>query len=415
MCSDYSFDTRLIVNEQKENEVEAGAVNKPIYQSSAFAYSSAEELADVFQGRRGGYTYSRLSNPTTASLEAKMNSLEEGRGAVSCSSGMAAVATTLLSLVEAGDRIIAGSGLFGGTYNFLTEELQHWGLETTFVSPREVDQFERHLDEETRLIFLETLGNPGLEIPDIEKIAVLSHRYNLPLIVDNTLLSPYLFRPGESGADVVIYSTSKYVNGHASAIGGMIIDTGNFSWSRAGIPALSGYEKYGSRAFLARLRKSTHRNLGGCSAPFNSFLTELGLGTLALRMERHCENANELAHYLQKRPGVKKVNYPGLTSHPDHKLARASFQNKFGGLLTFELQDRRQCFRLLDELELAENLANLGDIRTLVIHPESTIYCNITEREQRQLGVTPGLIRVSTGLEDSKDIVADFARALDQL
>lgn len=412
MSKDYKIDTRLV---QEDESFEEGAVNKPIYQSTSFAYQTAEELARVFTGKAAGFTYSRLNNPTNAAFEAKIARLEGGIGAVSCASGMAAISTAILSLVEQGDRIVAGNSLFGGTYNFLKNDLTRWGIKTVFVEATDPESYQEAINDQTRLVYVETVGNPKLDIPDIRVISSIAHNAGVPLVVDNTLMTPYLFKARDFGADIVIHSTSKFINGNASSIGGIIVDLGTFNWQDGNFPLLKDYLQYGSFCYLAKIRQDLFRNLGGCASPFNIYLNSLGLGTLAVRMDKHCDNARKLAEFLQEKDGIKRVNYPGLPSHPDHEVARRQFKGKYGGLLTFELEDEAASFKMINNLQLAKNLPNLGDIRTLVIHPASTIYSNVSPEKQRELGVTPGLIRISVGIENPEDIINDFDRALSSL
>lgn len=412
MSRDYQFETKVLLNKSKE---EKGAVSPPIYQTNAFEYETAEELEKVFKGQARGFNYTRVGNPTNNQFEEKIRELENGVGALSTASGMAAIATAVLGLVEAGDEIIAGNSLFGGTYSFFKKDLERWKIKCNFVETTELEEYRQAITAETKLIFVESLGNPKLDIPDIKELAELAHRHDLPLILDNTLLSPYLFRAKDYGVDIVVHSTSKFINGSSNSIGGVIVDTGNFNWIKSDNPLLAEYLKFGPFAYLAKLRQDIFRNLGPAASPFNSFLNNLGVETLPLRMEKHCSNALKLAEFLESAPGVKKVNYPGLKSSPYHELAAEQFDNRFGGLLTFEVENKREAFKLINELKLARNLSNLGDLRTLVVHPQSTIYHSLTKEEQQQLGVRSGMIRVSVGIENPDDIVLDFKEALAEL
>ncbi|MEJ6949806.1 O-acetylhomoserine aminocarboxypropyltransferase/cysteine synthase family protein [Natronospora cellulosivora (SeqCode)] len=409
MLDDCSFDTKLI---HFNSEIEEGAVNKPIYHSTSFAYDSAEELANVFQQKAQGFTYSRINNPTIASFEKRIADLEGGLAAVACSSGMAAIATAILSLVEKGDEIVAGNSLFGGSYSFLNKDLRSWDIQTVFVESTDIDAYKKAINKNTKLIYLETVGNPKLDIPDIKALSKLAHENNLPLVLDNTFMTPYLFKAKDWGADIVIHSTSKYINGSANSIGGIIVDLGTYQWSKGVINTVKDYLKFGPFAYLAKIRQDIFRNLGVCTSPFNASYNMLGLDTLALRMEKHCDNAMKLAKFLDDEDLPLKVNYPGLEKHPQHQLARKQFGDKYGGILTFELENQEASFNLINSLKLAKNLANIGDIRTLVIHPASTIYCNLSEEEREALGVSPGLIRVSVGIENADDIIKDFKQAL---
>lgn len=412
MYREYRFDTRLI---HEFDDFEEGAVNKPIYQSTSFSYKSAEELASIFQKEAQGFIYTRINNPTIAAFETKMTSLEDGLGAVCCSSGMAAIATAVLSIVEQGDEVIAGNSLFGGTYNFLQKDLGAWGIKTKFVEATNPEAFLEAITGRTKLIFIETVGNPKLDIPDVEAISGIAHQHGIPLMVDNTFMTPYLFKAKDYGADIVIHSTSKFINGSANSIGGIIIDLGTFKWPAERYPVLSDYQKYGPYCYLAKIRQDIFRNLGVCASPFNTFLNIMGLETLAVRMDKHCANGLRLATFLANHSVPVKVTYPGLSSHPQYLLAKKQFAGNFGGLVTFELRNQEEAFRVINSLKLAKNLANIGDIRTLVIHPASTIYCNLAQEQQRELGVTPGLIRVSVGIENPDDIIEDFNQALESL
>ncbi len=412
MSDDYNVDTELI---HANSNFEEGAVNKPIYQSTSFAYDTAEELSRVFQQQAQGYTYSRINNPTIAAFEERITKIENGVGAIACSSGMAAISTAILSLVENGDQIVAGNSLFGGTYNLLQKDLARWGIKTNFVESTDIKSFQEAITEKTRLIYLETLGNPKLDIPDIKAISQAAHKKGIPLVVDNTFLTPYLFKVKEWGADIVIHSTSKYINGSANSIGGIIVDLGTFNWRDGKTSGFDDYFQFGSFAYLVKIRQDLFRNLGVCSNPFNASMNITGLETLAVRMDKHCTNAMKLAEFLSDHQSLVRVSYPGLASHPQHQLAREQFGGKYGGVLTFELKSKKACYQVINSLKLAKNLANIGDIRTLVIHPASTIYCRLDEDRQKELGVTPGLIRVSVGIENSDDIIKDFSKALESI
>jgi len=412
MSDDYNVDTELI---HANSNFEEGAVNKPIYQSTSFAYDTAEELSQVFLQQAQGYTYSRINNPTVAAFEERITKIENGVGAIACSSGMAAISTAILSLVESGDQIVAGNSLFGGTYNLLQKDLARWGIKTNFVESTDIKSFKEAITEKTRLIYLETLGNPKLDIPDIKAISQVAHKKGIPLVVDNTFLTPYLFKVKEWGADIVIHSTSKYINGSANSIGGIIVDLGTFNWREGKTSGFNDYLQFGPFAYLAKIRQDLFRNLGVCSNPFNASMNITGLETLAVRMDKHCTNAMKLAEFLSSHHSPVRVSYPGLASHPQHQLAKEQFGEKFGGVLTFELKSKKECYQVINSLNLAKNLANIGDIRTLVIHPASTIYCRLDEDRQKELGVTPGLIRVSVGIENPDDIIKDFSMALESI
>jgi O-acetylhomoserine (thiol)-lyase len=394
---------------------ETGATAVPIHQTVSYAYKSAQELADVFDGKAAGYIYTRIANPTTTALEVRLMELEDGIGCIAASSGMAAIVSVVMGLVRAGDEIIAASGIFGGTVSLFKNTLGRFGVETVLVDVADTSNFAKAINDKTKLIFVETIGNPRMDVPDIPAIAEIAHKANIPFIVDNTVTTPALFRPGEFGADIVIHSTSKFINGHGTAIGGAIIDTGNYDWRKGpfeDIKQLS--EKTGQLAFLAHLRNLIYRDLGGCPAPMNSFLMLQGLETLSGRMVKHCENAERLAEFLQEHPKVCWVNYPALPDSQFHSRVNSLFGGQAGGLLTFGLGDRQRAFRCIDSLKLAKNLANLGDVKTLVIHPASTIFHEFSSDEKQQMGVTEDMVRVSAGIEDFEDIRADFKQAIEK-
>ncbi|MHC4752044.1 MAG: O-acetylhomoserine aminocarboxypropyltransferase/cysteine synthase family protein [Planctomycetota bacterium] len=371
----------------------SGATAVPVYQTVSYAYKTAQGLADVFDGKAPGYIYTRIANPTTTALEARLTELEDGIGCIATSSGMAAIASVVMGLVRAGDEIIAATGIFGGTVSLFEKTLGRFAIKTTLVDVTDTNNFEKTINSKTKLIFVETIGNPRMDVPDIPAIAEIAHKANIPLIVDNTVTTPALFRPGRFSADIVIHSTSKFINGHGTAIGGAIIDTGNYDWRRGAFEDIKQLsERVGQLAFLAHLRNLIYRDLGGCPAPMNSFLMLQGLETLPGRMARHCENAKKLAQFLQAHPKMSWVNYPGLAN--------------LGG--------RQKAFRFIDSLKLAKNLANLGDTKTLVIHPASTIFHEFSAGQQQAMGVSGDMIRVSVGIEDFEDIRADFQQAIDR-
>jgi len=393
----------------------SGATAVPINQTVSYAYRTAQELADVFDGKAPGYIYTRIANPTTTALEARLTELEGGIGCIATSSGMAAIASVVIGLVRAGDEIIAAKGIFGGTVSLFENTLGRFDVKTKLVDAADKEQFAKAVNDKTRLIFVETIGNPRMDVPDIPAIAEIAHQANIPFIVDNTVTTPFLIRPAEFGADIIIHSTSKFINGHGTAIGGAIIDTGNYNWANGpfeDIRKLS--QKMGRLAFLAHLRNLIYRDLGGCPAPMNSFLMLQGLETLSGRMAKHCENATQLAEYLENHPKVCWVNYPGLPKSKFHSRVAKLFGGRGGGLLTFGLGDKQNAFRFIDSLKLAKNLANLGDAKTVVIHPSSTIFHEFSVAEQNKMGVTEDMIRVSVGIENIADIKNDFEQAIEK-
>ena len=408
------FDTKLIHGGTTTGP--SGATKTPIVQASAFAYQSAEELEDIFKGRAIGQVYTRIGNPTLESLEKRLAVIEDGIAAIVTASGMAAITTAVMAIVRSGDEILSSASLFGGTYSLFHDTLANYGIKTRFVDPTDLDALEAAVNDSTRLIFVETIGNPKMDVPDIAAFAEIAKRNGIPLMVDATVSTPYLARVQELGADIIIHSTSKYINGTANSIGGAIIDAGSFNWKSDKFPHFEPFHrKYRNFAFTARTRKLIHKDFGACAAPLNAFLLGEGLETLALRMERHCSNAMRVAQFLNSHEKVTWVNYPGLPDSPFFEVAKRQFNGRFGGLLTFGLADKASAFRLINGLSLAKNLANIGDTKTLVIHPASTICADYTAEVKALMGVSEELVRVSVGIEDVDDILEDFAAALEQV
>jgi O-acetylhomoserine (thiol)-lyase len=393
-----------------------GATVPPIVQSTAFAYGSAEELESVFAGRDAGYVYSRIGNPTVGAFEARLTALEDGLGAIAVSSGMAAISSLALALAGSGEEIVAGSSLFGGTYSLFRHTLSRYGIGVRFVDPTNPAAVDDAINDATRLVFVETIGNPKLDVPDISAIAAVTRRRGVPLVVDSTVTTPLLIQPKRLGADLIVHSTSKFINGHGNAIGGIIVDAGTFDWSGSRFPHLaSSYAKVGQFALLAALRNRVCRDLGCCLSPFSAFLLSMGIETLGVRMERHCANAARLAAFLATHVQVDETDYPALETHPQHVLATRQFGGRYGAILTLKLGTRARCFDFINRLRLAKNLANLGDARTLVIHPASTICRDLNGEERLAMGVTDDLVRLSVGIEDPADILSDVGQALDVL
>lgn len=391
----------------------SGSTKTPIVQASAFAYETAEELEDIFRGRAVGQIYTRIGNPTLESLEKRLAVIEDGIAAIVTASGMAAITTAVMAVVRSGDEILSSSSLFGGTYSLFRDTLSNYGITTRFFDPTDLCALEAGMNANTRLIFAESIGNPKMDVPDIAAFAAIAKANGIPLMVDATVSTPYLARVKELGADIIIHSTSKYINGTSNSIGGAIVDCGTFNWKSDRFPHFEPFfKKYRNFAFTARTRKLIHKDFGACAAPMNSFLLGEGLETLALRMERHCSNALKLAQFLDGHEKVQWVNYPGLTDSPFHEVATRQFNGRYGGLLTFGLSDKAAAFRLINGLKLAKNLANIGDTKTLVIHPASTICADYTPEVKALMGVSEELVRVSVGIEDIEDIVEDFAAAL---
>lgn len=406
-----------INNSAKVHETAPWGETMPaVVQSVAYSYESAAELEAVFAGLQSGYNYTRVGNPTTTALEERLKRLDGARGAVATASGMAAIASVATALLEQGDHVVAARGMFAGTVSIFEDTFARFGVTTTFVEAGDTDAVTGAIQENTRMVFLEIMGNPKLDVPDLKAIAKVTNAQRIPLVVDNTLMTPAILRPGDLGVDVVVYSTSKYIHGHGTAIGGAIVDTGIYDWTSGPFePIRAWVDEYREDSFLAHLRNSVCRNLGGCPAPWNSFLTVQGLQTLSLRMQRHCDNARQLARWLRDHPDVAWINYPGLADHTYHQRVIDQFGGNGGALMTFGLGTRDRAFRFVDRAQLAKQAANLGDVHTLVIHPGSTIFHSYGPEDRQAMGVTDDMIRVSVGLEPFADLQADFAQALKQI
>lgn len=404
------FNTALLHNNSNENNP-SGATIMPIYQVSAFSHESAEQLEKVFNNKANGFAYTRISNPTIDSFEKRMSLMEKGIGAVSCSSGMAAVSMALMNILEAGDEIIAGAGLFGGTID-LFNDLKSFGIKTHFVNHISTETIEPLINENTKVVFGEIIGNPLLDVVDVKSVTDLLHRYEIPFFADCTTATPFLFNAFNFGADVVIHSTSKYINGGGNAISGVIIDRGNFKWNYERYKGLAEYKKFGKFAFLAKLRNGIWRNIGACLSPMNAFMNIIGLETLGLRMERLCYNSLKLAQFFEQ-DGRVKVNYPALESSPYYEIVQKQFGGKGGAIITIQVGSKAKAFSIINNLKFATNATNIGDVRTLVIHPASTIYTHSTDEQKINAGVYDDTIRISVGIEDVEDLIEDFRQAID--
>lgn len=407
-----AFDTRLL-HGSGVPLYEHGATLPGISQSSAFAYPSAEKLEQVFAGRAPGFAYTRIGNPTVAAFEQRINALEGGVGAVACASGMAAVTVALLNVLRAGDELIAANGLFGGTLNLL-RDLENFGIVTRYVDELTPEKIAPLVNGHTRAVFGEVISNPALQVVDIAALAAFVHSKDLPLFVDSTTATPYLVNPLKLGADVVIHSSSKYINGSGDAVSGVIVDGGSFRWDAARYPGLAEYQKFGRFAYLSKLRNGLWQELGGCLSPMNAYLNVVGLETLGLRMERICSNAHALAAALSGLDGVA-VNYPTLPDAQAYDLAQRQFGGKGGGILTLRAGSKERAYALINRLKYARIATNIGDVRTLVIHPASTIYLHSTPEAMHAAGVFEDTIRVSVGIEAAADLIADFTDAIKSL
>ena len=414
--SSYRFQTRVIHDAQSPEEWR-GATLTPIFQTASHQHPTAENLSDTFAGKKSDNIYMRLTNPTNTVLEQKISALEGGAGAVVMSSGMAAVTNATMALLRAGDEFVCGNSLFLSTYILFTNIFKKYDITARLVESTDVGAMEASINDKTRFIYLETIGNPKMDVPDLSQAAKLAHKYDLPLIVDNTLATPYLCRPLELGADAVIHSTTKYLSGHGNAPGGVVIDGGTFSWPEKRFPDFKPFiDRKGSLAYLDKVWREHHINFGTTQAPLHSFLTQLGLDTLAIRMERHIENSEGVVEFLNGRSEVSWINYPGLKDHPSHGTAKKQFDgNGFGGMITFGLKDQANCFNFINRLKLIYHLANLGDCKTLVIHPYSSQYVSFDDPTRLSLSITPDLVRLSVGIEAIEDICEDLGQALDSL
>jgi O-acetylhomoserine (thiol)-lyase len=415
MNDDWDFETKAI-HSGADAATSWGATSFPIFQSAAFEYESGEDLEEVFAGKRFGFLYSRITNPTVVAFERRLQALEGGVGAVATSSGMAAIHTVIGSLTRSGEEIAASSSLFGGTLRLFSDVMTRFGIVVRYFDPLEPAGLAAVLGEKTRLVFVESIGNPRVDVPDIAAIGAVAKRAKLPLVVDGTLVSPYLCHPRDYGAALVVHSTTKYITGNGSSIGGALVDLGTYDWSGHPDPDIrSAAQKVSSQfAFLSVARRLVLQNTGSCQAPFDAYMHLIGLETLALRMERHCSNALALGRLLESHDRAGHVNYPGLKSSRSHAVACRQFGDRYGGLLTVQLGSKQRCFDVIRKLSLAKNLANLGDAKTLVIHPASTIYRDCTEEERQAAGVTGDLLRISVGIESERDIINDFEKALEE-
>ncbi len=403
------FNTKLLHGVPVEDKY--GATQTPIYQSSAFAHESAEELEGIFTNKAFGFSYTRINNPTVEAFEKKITLLEGGMASVACASGMAALCNGLLNILKAGDEIVASAGLYGGTVE-LFEDFEAYGIRTHYVQKNDPSAYEELITDNTKLVFAESIGNPKLDVTDIQAIAEVAHRHEIPLVIDNTVATPYLVKPISLGADIVIHSSSKYINGNSDAISGVITWSGKFKWDYEKYTGLAPYKKFGPMSYIVKLRNGLFRNFGACLSPQNAFLNNLGLETLGLRMERECANALELARFLQNLDENITVEYPGLTTSAYHELAKKQFGDKYGAIVTIRVGSKERAFSIINHLQIPLILSNIGDTKTLVIHPASTIAVHLSKEDQEQSGVYEDLIRISVGIEDVEDLKADFEQAI---
>lgn len=409
------FETQAIHEGVKDSPWE-GATLPPIFQTAAHYHDTAQSLSDTFAGQTQDHIYMRLSNPTNRFLEQKIASLELGAAAVFMSSGMAAISNTCMTLLRAGDQFIASRSLFMSTYTLFSTIFKKYGITVKLVDPLNPDEIASAINKQTRFVYMETITNPGMEVPDIKAIATIAHNNGLPLVMDNTLASPWLCRPIELGADIVIHSTTKYLSGHGNALGGVVVDSGKFDWDTSRFDDFKPFvDLKGNLAFTFRMFKEHHINFGTTAAPMHAYLTCAGFSTLGLRMERHMSNAMAVARFLKEHPKVSWIHYAGLEDHVSHDLAKKQFNSKgFGAMLAFGLKDQDACFKLVDSLDMILNLANLGDCKTLIIHPYSSQYVTFPEDLKNKLA-DPTLLRLSVGIEHPDDICRDLGQALEKV
>jgi len=421
------FDT-LTLHAGARPDPATGARATPIYQSASFVFRDSDHAAALFNMERAGHVYSRISNPTCAVLEERISALEDGVGAIAVASGQAALHLAIVTLMGAGSHIVASRSLYGGSHNLLDFTLPRFGIETSFVSPRDLDAWRAAIRPNTRLLFGETLGNPGLEVLDVPRVAAIAHEHGLPLLVDSTFTTPYLMRPFEHGADLVYHSATKFLSGHGVVIGGLLVDGGRFVWDERGnsagkFPTLTepyaGFhdmvfaEESTTAAFLLRARREGIRDFGACMAPMTAFQILQGIETLPLRMQRHVENTRKIVAFLAAHPFVESVGYPELPQHPDQALARTLLPRGCGAVFSFSIRGTRdQGRKFIDRLSIFSHLANVGDAKSLVIHPASTTHFRVATEDLRAAGITEGTIRLSVGLEDADDLLEDLSRAL---
>ncbi len=419
----FGFTTRQLHSATSADPA-TGAFAAPIYQTAGYQFADTDYAARLFNLEEKGHIYTRISNPTNAAFEARLADLEGGAGAIATASGHAAQMTAIFALCQAGDHIVSATALYGGTVSQFRYTFPRLGIEVTLVDSRDPENFRRAIRPNTKLLYGETIGNPSVDVFPFEEVSAIAQDHGLPLMIDNTFATPYLCRPFEWGADIVTHSATKYICGHGTTIGGAIVDSGNFDWRSGRFPAFTTpdpsyhgvvYADLGPAAFITKARAQILRDLGGCQAPFNSWLMMQGLETLSLRMDRHVQNAQAVAGFLQQHPCVAWVRYPGLASHPDHARAKQYLDKGPGAMMGFGVKGGREAgARFINSLQLVSHVANLGDARSLAIHPASTTHSQLNEAEQIRAGVTPDFIRLSVGIEDIDDILWDLDQALSQ-
>ena len=421
------FETLQIHVGQEQADPASDARAVPIYQTSSYVFHNSEHAAARFGLADPGNIYSRLTNTTQDVLEKRIAALEGGVGALAVASGAAAITYSILNITRAGDHIVSAKTIYGGTYDLLQHTLVPYGITTTFVDPSDVNNFEKAIRPNTKAVFIETFGNPNGNVIDIEAVAAIAHAHKIPLVIDNTFATPYLLRPIEHGADIVVHSATKFIGGHGTTIGGVIVDSGKFDWKASGeFPQLTQPEASyhgivfadacGPAAYITRARATLLRDIGATLSPVSCFVFLQGLETLSLRVERHVANALKVVDFLSKHPKVAKVNHPSLPSHPDHALYQRYFPNGGGSIFTFEIKGgRKEAFQFIDSLQIFSLLANVADVKSLVIHPATTTHSQLTDAELADQGIFQSTIRLSIGTEHVDDIIADLSQAFDKI
>ena len=426
MTREFKFETlQLHAGQVVDATTKSRAV--PIYQTTSFVFDDTQEGADLFALQKAGNIYTRITNPTTSAFEERIAALEGGVGALATASGMAAITYTILALAHAGDHVVAASTIYGGTFNLLKETLPRYGITTTFVDIDNLEEVEAAIKDNTKLVLIETLGNPVINIPDIEKIAEIAHKHKIPLVADNTFATPYLINVFSHGVDIAVHSATKFIGGHGTTIGGVIVDSGKFDWATSGkFPQLveedpsyhniSYTRDVGAAAFIVAARVQLLRDMGAALSPFNSFLLLQGLETLSLRVERHVQNAEKIVDFLVNNPKVEKVNYPKLPDSPYHALAEKYLPKGVGSIFTFHVKGgEAEARKVIDNLEIFSNLANVADAKSLVVHPATTTHAQLSDSDLEAAGVTKNQIRLSIGLENVDDLIEDLRLALEKI
>ena len=426
MTREFKFETlQLHAGQVVDATTKSRAV--PIYQTTSFVFEDTQEGADLFALQKAGNIYTRITNPTTSAFEERIAALEGGVGALATASGMAAITYTILGLAHAGDHVVAASTIYGGTFNLLKETLPRYGITTTFVDIDNLEEVEAAIKDNTKLVLIETLGNPVINIPDIEKIAEIAHKHQIPLVADNTFATPYLINVFSHGVDIAVHSATKFIGGHGTTIGGVIVDSGKFDWAASGkFPQLveedpsyhniSYTRDVGAAAFIVAARVQLLRDMGAALSPFNSFLLLQGLETLSLRVERHVQNAEKIVDFLVNHPKVEKVNYPKLPDSPYHALAEKYLPKGVGSIFTFHVKGgEAEARKVIDNLEIFSNLANVADAKSLVVHPATTTHAQLSDSDLEAAGVTKNQIRLSIGLENVDDLIEDLRLALEKI